>query len=675
MQANLKFDVSNRQIIDSRVPTDKILWGQSLSVCYTLNTDDVTKGEKPANTPYLDRVDKFRKDGDVLVAEETKSILTVENIKNNGLLFHLTSSLDNLSEYGINLPFNFMSKKGGGEWKDQFLFNSPYFSREKNILYIYLTKPNGGNLVVAVLGAVDGWKMDYSAESFGHFFVNLKLLKNFDKAYGKDEKKKELKFAIFPVENFSDCLDKLADFYEIPFLNYVASGGSIGEYIRLIPHGKIDKLYIKNKTEKETEYIADLYLENSKETEIIPVYNEKRGAEITVYGYDDLIALYKKSMDSVDLSILKNSDENLCEVQCWMSAMLRFLYRYKHRLSKCEVEIYEGKLRKQLSIITETDETKAVPRLTILNRAYTEFPPYHIFESFRIQEQVFGVTIFLDAFKYFAEEKYYEYAVNSMECLIDTYQAENGSLQKPEPNGKSVDYTTVCCPMIPLVDMAIFLKERDKEKSEKFILSAERMASFLYERGLSFPTEGMITDKFETEMEEGSISCSALSLLYFCKKVRRVEKYIKKAKDFLDLHENWVIQTPICQMKNSTLRWWETLWEGDADGPCICAGHAWTIWRAEADYLYYSLTGNYQYLIKAKNGFISNLSKIDEAGNSYSNYCPDLITGGGFAVRAEDVKFRVANRFPDRVDCGLSRYVWIRLNDTLLKEENNKYFE
>lgn len=31
---------------------------------------------------------------------------------------------------------------------------------------------------------------------------------------------------------------------------------------------------------------------------------------------------------------------------------------------------------------------------------------------------------------------------------------------------------------------------------------------------------------------------------------------------------------------------------GDADGPAICCGHAWTIWRAEADYLYYALTGD-----------------------------------------------------------------------------------
>lgn len=146
-------------------------------------------------------------------------------------------------------------------------------------------------------------------------------------------------------------------------------------------------------------------------------------------------------------------------------------------------------------------------------------------------------------------------------------------------------------------------------------------------------------------MEEGSISCTALSLLYYCRNVRREKRYLEKAKEILDLHENWVIETPICQMKCSTLRWWETQWEGDADGPAICAGHAWTIWRAEADYLYYSLTGEEEYLRKAFNGFLTNLSKIDSAGKSYATYNPDFINGGGFAGRAEEVSFRIANRF------------------------------
>ena len=123
-------------------------------------------------------------------------------------------------------------------------------------------------------------------------------------------------------------------------------------------------------------------------------------------------------------------------------------------------------------------------------------------------------------------------------------------------------------------------------------------------------------------------------------------------------------------MYRSSLRWWETLWEGDADGNALCCGHAWTIWRAEADYWYYYLTGDREYLRKAYCGFMSNFAKIDKDGKSYSCYQPDYITGGGFTARSEDVKFRIVKGFPKQTDSGLSRYVWIRCADTLLEDSS-----
>lgn len=218
---------------------------------------------------------------------------------------------------------------------------------------------------------------------------------------------------------------------------------------------------------------------------------------------------------------------------------------------------------------------------------------------------------------------------------------------------------------IPIVDMANFLKDKKPDRSKKYFLAASKMAEYLYGRGLSFPTEG--GECKYVEMEDGSISCTALSLLYYCKNVERVEKYVQKAKEVLDLHESWVMKTPICQMQNSSLRWWETQWEGDQDGPAFCCGHAWTIWRAEADYLYYALTGDEEYLIKAKNGFGTNFAKIQEDGTSYSIYNVDDINGGGFHNRCEEITFQIADKFAQVTDSGISRYVWIRANDSLLK--------
>jgi hypothetical protein len=202
---------------------------------------------------------------------------------------------------------------------------------------------------------------------------------------------------------------------------------------------------------------------------------------------------------------------------------------------------------------------------------------------------------------------------------------------------------------------------------------AYKEAGIVTEVFVPTPTRGIskeVREKYKKikyeEMEDGSISCTALALLYYSNNICRKQEYIDKALEILDLHDSWVIKTPICQMHGSSLRWWETQWEGDADGPAICAEHAWSIWRAEADYLYYRLTGDKHHLIKSINGFGSNLSKIQEDGKSYAIYQADLITGGGFDK--SKITYSIAPRFPKTEDCGLSRYVWIRINDTFLKK-------
>ena len=54
---------------------------------------------------------------------------------------------------------------------------------------------------------------------------------------------------------------------------------------------------------------------------LLPVSDKRAGAAATVYGFDDLMELYRRSMDSVDWSDLQATDMNLCEHQCWATAM------------------------------------------------------------------------------------------------------------------------------------------------------------------------------------------------------------------------------------------------------------------------------------------------------------------------------------------------------------------
>ena len=640
----------------------RILNGGELSVCYTLATDDITKGKKPPQTPYVDRRDDLVFENGVWVGKMTESILEIKPFL-NGKLVTVTSTGENLSEFGVNLPLNFMGKKNGGGWENQFLFNSPYLSPDKRFMYFYLTNPKGKNLLIAVTSKADGWKMDYSSYGWGHFFVNLKLLASYDRAYGTGSQNRSLSFVVLPVGDFGACLDTLNKVYSVPFMDYDVSGGEVGSKIKLTAHGEIDKVIEIYKGEKrELEFNGEYVITREGEVSLTPVCKGILGAPVTVYGYESLYSLYKKSMQSVDLDVIeRNTDGNLCEHQCWASATLRFLMKYGKRLTKEERAELENKVKILLNVITEKDEGKATPRRTILHKPHSRFLAYNVYTSPRVQELAHGITILLDGYKYFKDEEYLTYAKGGVECLINGYQRDDGRIEVEWDGGCLEDYTTVCCPMIPLCDMANFYA--GTPFGDTLRKRAEKMAEFLYKRGLVFPTEGGVSDQTETEMEDGSISCTALALLYYCYHVEKRDEYVKKAKEILDLHESWVIKAPICQMHGSSLRWWETQWEGDGDGPAICAGHAWSIWRGEADLLYYLLTGDEGHKIKAQNTFMTNLSKIREDGKTYSTYNPDEINGGGFSDKAENVKFEIAKKFSQKEDCGISRYVWLRIGN------------
>ena len=648
--------------MDNFFDINSFLCGGEISICYTLLTDDITVGKKKPQTPYTDRQDNLHLENGVLCGKETKTVITKEPYR-GGVRITARAEAQGLSEYGVNIPFNFMSKKNGGGWENQYLFNTPYASPDKSIMYFYLTNPKGNNLLLAVTSPCDAWKMDYSSYGWGHFFLNLKLLASCDRAYNTGASAKEISFVLLPVSDFGACLDTLSEIYGVPFLDYDLSGGSTGTKITLTPHGSIDMLVEEYRGEKRLIPFDGTYtVSKDGEATLTPMYKGKAGAPVTVYGYESLYSLYKKSMESVDLEVIKKyTDGNLCEHQCWASATLRFLMKYKDRLTKEEARALEEKVLSLLEIITEKDEDKATPHRTILNKPHGRFGAYNVYNSPRVQELAFGITILLDAYKYFKNEEYLTYAKGATECLIDNYQKSDGRIEVVWDGGHAEDYSSVCSPMIPLCDMANFLK--GTALGDKIRCACHALAKHLYNRGLSFPTEGGVSDQTDTEMEEGSISCTALSLLYYCYNIERNEGYIEKAKEILDLHESWVIKAPICQMHFSTLRWWETQWEGDADGPAICAGHAWSIWRGEADLLYYLLTNNESYKIKAQNTFLTNLSKIQPDGTSYSTYNPDMINGGGFSDRAENVKFEIAKRFASTPDCGISRYVWLRIGN------------
>ena len=170
--------LENGRIVDTRNGDISIFADGDISICYTLLTDNIKEGKRVSSTPYVDRQDDLVTKNLIRYGENTKSTVKIAPYE-DGIEIEASTDDCQISEYGINLPFNFMGKKNGGGWRKQYLFNSPYMSPDKKIIYAYLTNPDGNHLLVAILSEADGWKMDYSPFGWAHYFINLKLLANY----------------------------------------------------------------------------------------------------------------------------------------------------------------------------------------------------------------------------------------------------------------------------------------------------------------------------------------------------------------------------------------------------------------------------------------------------------------------------------------------------------------
>ena len=646
------------------------------SLNYTLKSDCVAELEKVPYTPYVPRKAVYglvKHGGDFAEFEnaELGAVLRYE-LDGGGLKIELNGG-EGFSQFGINLPFNFLSKLNGGNFKEQFLFSSPYSSFDNGHIYCYLTRPDGLNFAVYAQNEIAGWKMDYSPYSFGHFFVSLNMLANFDGAYNFKRYKNRVVLRLRPETDIKSAQKYFSGLKNIPVARYEVSGGLTGTAARVEITGEYDKLKI---ADAAGEYFidacgayADIPLRVCGITRATPYYKGAAGADCTLYAYDGLGGLYAKAMASVKQEEIYAMDANLCEQQCWISAMLRYMRVYGRDAAM------ENQVKAVLGVIMTDDERKAVPRLSLFPKAQPEYQkeygipalsPYNAWRSNRVQEMLFGVTTLLDAFRTLGDIKYLDYAALVLKAAICDYLKPDGMIERFNPWYRIYeDYTTVTCLIIPVVDMALELRKQGRAGDAAYFSGcAEKIAAFLYRRGMNFPTEGDGTKLASAEYEDGSMSCTALSLLYFCRFFEYKQEYADKAKEILDLHKAWRMYSPLANMYGSTLRWWETIWEGDSDGPSLCAGHAWTIWRAEAD-LYLALfnrdTGA---LLDAYNGFTTNFAKIQADGVMYTAYIPDYIAGGGETNNREEIEYRTAKGFPRRADSGISRYVFTRCFDS-----------
>ncbi len=642
------------------------------TISYTLESTDITLLEKkPPYSPYASEEGAFD------TAEETENAVMFSNgalktevvfsfEKDGAVKISFSSGNEEFSEYGINFPFNFSSKLHGGDWRKQFLFSTPYNSADNKSVMTYLTRPDGNALAIVGDGNVDGWKMDYSPYIFGHFFINLKWLGNFDRAYKTPRReKKQFSVRIYPVKSYREALGFLYKNTGIPIAVYDVSSVLCGEKAEIYSVGNCDGFLVEG-DERFYPAIngrAEIEMTGYGLKSVYPVYGGgKKGADCIVFVYRGIKELLGKNLAHVGNAVPAKQFTNLCEGWTYVNTAADYLSAYGD-----DPEIRK-KIDLALSVILTEDEDKAITHCTIWKKPIDGYPAYNVHTSNRIQEGFTGILMMLDLLALTHDDKYYDIAANMCENYLKKYISEDGGLKREE-RGRIEDYTTVCAPMIAIVDTAIEAKRRNDARAEFFAEQARRIADFLVGRGFSFPTEGGTTARTQPEFEDGSISCTALSLLYYCRYLESEEKYLSFAEEVLCVHDAWEIYADIAPMKNSSLRWWETCWKDF--GPSLCCGHCWTIWRAEADYHFGILKKDKDAMIRSFNGFFTNFSKQTEDGKLYGTYIIDYITGGGFDYSVYDKTkkncpdFRVANRTLEKVDDFTeARYCYNRMYHT-----------
>lgn len=626
--------------------------GVTGAIVYTLKNEDIFLNPPPCS-PYIEHLSAF----DPIAASAVSFEL-------DALGLHIKAKTENteVSQFGIRVDGNLVSHPGT-PFEHQFLPCSPYSACNGKVCYCIFTSPDGRYLIVLSEGECDGWKMHYSSEGFGHIIEGFSMLASFDYRYNGSGKR-EISILLTVTDTLDQAFKTIGDFYQLPYVRPLLSG-SFGNGAVVTASEGVQALELKclNTNEYFTMDILSPVVKIPMKTfgfyEVTPIADGKRGIPAIVWNGVNFDDCFFKAENAICEPY--HVDHNLCEGGCWTWSLLKYAQQYGEK-------IMEHELLKDLDVIMGKVQPY-IPRRSIVPFKQEKYAPVHLFQSNRIQEQFYGVSILLDAFKVYKKNEYLDYAILALDELIQNWIMPDGEVKRED-----VDYTTVTCPVITVVDMAMALKDKRHELSERYSAVAVKIADHVVSRGFSFPTEG---EQNLSEMEDGSISCSALTVLYVYYYLCQKPEYLSFAQKVLTIHNAWRMNSPDAHMYGSSLRWWETIWEGDGTGPNICAGHAWTIWRSEALFYLGLLTGNEEALLDSWNGFLSNFAKEDENGNMYSCFVPDFICGEGIDLIREKLltkesilpleRHRIVHDYPKTPDRSLSRYVWIRSVNTWMK--------
>ncbi len=596
------------------------------SLVYTANSDKIkivnrfaNKGESYIIPDNFEDFHLTEQQNNRLLLKNSKATLTY-NFYDDYFDFILNiTEQNNINSFGLALDLNLMDSGKGEDYRRQYIPSFPF--EVNNHKFFGFCRPDGQWILFYDYKSSAGWRIVYDRKN-PHIFLGFQFLKRFDSRLGGSNcDQNPLNIRVSFHHSFFDLYETIEKIANIKIPSPLTFGG-MTDSMTTLP------------TKEKIKFKEGFFKHNS----------------ITYLGYKNLTDLFLRSTDAIKKPYHCNF--NLCEGAMWLWALLirktlfgdagKNEYRFK--------EFFKENICFSKEDITDNDKGKIVS----FPHEYDgkQYTPYHLYKNSRIQNAVTMAEIMLEAWHAYKDNQYLTISQECIKNLIRDHLTADGALCCNSCGDSNIDYSTVTACIYGFVDLYRELEILGDKDSILYKEASKKIADHLVKRGLNFPTEGTNGHK---EMEEGSISCTALSLLYAYRFVEPNPKYLEFAEELLKLHDSWCMVTPDARLYGSTVRWWETNWEGDADGSSINGGHAWTIWKAEADYHYALIKKDIDRLIRSYNGYITNFAKVRDNGRMYTCFTPDYITS---------IPFKIKHSYPDSTDGSMPYYVWTRSKET-----------
>lgn len=556
---------------------------------------------------------------------------------------------------GITFDYSFLDSDEAG-YENKLMVTDIYVDPNYKYGYFLLRRHDGQYVIMTVNSRFAAYRLKYSY--FGHKVVGMQVLASARDVIFKEGRNMiqtdSLNISIAFSSNLREAKKRVAELLNISIAAYKLSGNIVGSDFEFTTINHYDDLYILGEDDKQVSYKEEnnkftFNLDKATMYRLITVKNNKQHISYVLSHkkwekyYELICDFYRRNFQHKTGAFYRVIFKNTLSpeggrtfegvhfgnpyerMSCrtgefggfagW--AMIKYLLTYS------APDIFKEGVKTYIENWALNLHNSRKPFYGTLSRkahrhGLKRYSAYHLYKEINFpQYEIFLMEQLLDYYKLTKKAYIFEDLFNIADHFITDHIGENG-----EVNYRKTDYTTVHTPTILYVKLAQLCDELDmKCESKRYKVIAKNMVEYLVRRGLDFPTEG------EGCTEDGSIACSALSILYYCFHVEYKDQYVRSAKKMLDLHKMLELTTYDAKMYMSSIRFWETQYESNDYGPSYNAGHAWTLWSAEAKVYYALITGHINYLLEAYNGFITNIAKVEKNGGMTVSYTPDMIPG------------------------------------------------